>query len=127
MNSQLVAEKGEKEFFLWVDPTDWMVQNNIGLAGGLGCAPPENADPANLMFVFNPNHRQGFVSRFHVGVINSYRVEYYLDQPIRHFSTLPSRLHGMYPFEGLTEAERYRDTHASHISGRILIGFDRRR
>ena len=24
-----------KEFFVWVDPSDWMVKNNIGMVGGL--------------------------------------------------------------------------------------------
>src|SRR3954447_22150170 len=56
-----------KEFFVWVDPSDWMVKNNIGMVGGLSSEPPapDAAAPEHLMFVHNPNHKQGFVSRFH--------------------------------------------------------------
>lgn len=112
-----------KEFFVWVDPNDWMVKNNIGLVGGLSHAPPspENSAPEHLLFVHNPNHRQGFVSRFHVGVIKSYSVEYDLERfRYEHFRHYPSRLHAMYLFEDRQEAQRYRETHMSHVSNRIL-------
>ncbi len=98
-----------------------MVQHSIGLVGGIGHTPPEHPDPADLMFVFNPKHRQGFVSRFHVGVINSYAVEYDLERfRFVRFPALPSRLHAMYLFEDREASERYRITHEGHIAGRLL-------
>ena len=113
----------EKEFFIWVDPNDWMVKHNIGLVGGLGHAPPppEAAAPEHLLFVHNPNHKQGMVSRFHVGVIKNYAVEYDLERyRYANFKDYPSRLHSMYLFESREEAQRYRETHMDHVSTRIL-------
>jgi hypothetical protein len=61
------------------------------------------------------------VSRFHVGVIKSYAVEYDLE-PFRYanFKDYPSRLHSKYLFKSREEAQRYRETHVDHVSTRIL-------
>ena len=112
-----------KEFFVWVNPNDWMVKNNIGMVGGLSSEPPppDAAAPNHLMFVHNPNHKQGFVSRFHVGVIKSYAVEYDLERfRYERFRDYPSRLHAMYYFESRQVAEQYGETHKDHVAGRIL-------
>jgi hypothetical protein len=112
-----------KEFFVWVDPNDWMVKHNIGMVGGLGHAPPpqEDAAPEHLLFVHNPNHRQGMASRFHIGVIKAYAVEYDLERfRYERFRESPSRLHAMYLFETRQGAQRYRDTPLEHVSTRIL-------
>ena len=112
-----------KEFFVWVDPNDWMVRHNVGMIGGLGHAPPppEAEAPEHLLFVHNPNHKQGMVSRFHVGVMKSYAVEYEIERfRYQLFREYPSRLHAMYLFETRQEAERYRETHMDHVSNRIL-------
>ena len=88
-----------KEFFVWVDPNDRMVKNNIGMVGGLGHVPPppEDAAPEHLLFVHNPSNRQGIVSRFHVGVIKAYAVEYDMERfRYERFREYPSRLHAMY-------------------------------
>lgn len=117
----LVLSSDVREFFVWVDPNDWMVKNNIGTVGGLGHTPPEHPDPNDLMFVFNPNHKQGMVSRFHVGVIGSYAAEYDLERFRFQFHPgLPSRLHAMYLFENRRDANLYRKSHKNHVQGRIL-------
>jgi hypothetical protein len=69
------------------------VKHNIGLIGGLGHAPPHlTAAPEHLLFVHNPNHKQAMVSRFHVGVIKSYAVEYDLERfRYANFKDYPSR------------------------------------
>jgi hypothetical protein len=112
-----------KEFFVWVDPNDWMVRHNIGLIGGLAHSPPapETAAPEHLIFVHNPNHRQGMVSRFHVGVVKSYAVDYDLERfRYERFRDYPSRFHAMYLFEDRQQAQRYRETHMDHVASRIL-------
>jgi hypothetical protein len=73
------SPQSPKEFFIWVDPQDWMVKHNIGLIGGIGQEPPPDIAPADLAFVYNPNHKLGFVSRFHIGIIHDYSIEYDLE------------------------------------------------
>jgi hypothetical protein len=113
----------EKEFFVWVDPDDWMVNHNIGIVGGVGQEPPspENTGPENLMFVFNPNHKQGDISRFHLGIINNYRIEYDLES-FRHkfHPLLPSRLFAMYLFETREQASLYHSRQQAHVGRRVL-------
>ncbi len=119
----LVNDAEEREFFVWVDPDDWMVKHNIGLVGGMTHMPPpeEDAAPEHLLFVHNPNHRQGMVSRFHVGVVKSYAVEYDLERfRFSQFPTYPSRLHSMYLFQDRVSADKYRETHLSHVANRVL-------
>ncbi len=42
------------EFYVWVDPTDTMVQNNIGVVGGIVAMPPPTGfTPSDLMYVPN--------------------------------------------------------------------------
>lgn len=112
-----------KEFFVWVDPDDSMVQHNIGLVGGIGQGEPnpEDSAPEHLMFVHNPNHRQGFVSRFHTGVLRNYMVEYDLERfRYERYRSYPSRLHAMYLFENKVEASQYHLRHPVHVGRRVL-------
>uniref|UniRef100_UPI00352AA522 hypothetical protein n=1 Tax=Salmonella sp. M198 TaxID=3240293 RepID=UPI00352AA522 len=83
----------------------------------------EAALPENLMFVFNPDHKQGFVSRFHVGALKNYMIEYQLELERNRspdFRHLPSRFHSLFLFESVDDAERYREGHGSHVGTRIL-------
>ena len=116
-------ENEQREFFVWVDPDDWMVRHNIGIVGGMAQPPPEPevASPENLMFVFNPNHKQGDVSRFHLGVMRNYSIEYDLER-FRHqvHPKLPSRLFAMYLFENREQASLYHNRNPVHVGRRVL-------
>lgn len=73
------------------------------------------------MFVFNPNHKQGFISRFHLGVINHYRIEYDLERyRIADFRDYPSRLHALFLFATVEDATTYQKAHPEHVHSRIL-------
>ena len=73
------------------------------------------------MFVHNPNHRQGFISRFHLGVMHNYSIEYDLERfRYERFRTFPSRLHAIFLFENKNEASRYHAKHPAHVGRRVL-------
>jgi hypothetical protein len=119
----LYGSPAAREFFVWVDPRDAIVRNNVGMVGALHQAAPKTEDlaPEHLMFVFNPGHKQGFISRFHLGVINHYRIEYDLERyRFAEFQHLPSRLHALFLFASAQDAIKYRETHPEHVRSRIL-------
>lgn len=73
------------------------------------------------MFVFNPNHKQGFISRFHLAAINHYRNEYDLERyRFAEFKHLPSRLHALFLFANAQNAMEYKEAHPEHVQSRIL-------
>jgi hypothetical protein len=112
-----------KEFFVWIDPNDFLVQNNIGMVGGIAQPEPnpEDTAPEHLKFIHNPNHRQGFISRFHLNVMYNYGIEYDLERfRYENFKSFPSCLHAMYLFENKIEASRYYAKHPSHVGSRVL-------
>lgn len=113
----------QKEFFLWIDPEDWQIQNNIGMVGGIAQPEPDpqNAGPDNLMFIPNPNRKADFISRFHLGITYNYGIEYDLERfRYQNFREFPSRLHALYLFENRREASRYHAKHPAHVGRRVL-------
>ena len=111
-----------KEFFIWIDPQDWMVSHNIGLVGGIGQEPPPvGITPDDLTFVPNPNHKIGFISRFHRGITQDYGIEYDLERfRFERHASLPSRLFALFLFENRSEASRYHAIHPAHVGRRVL-------
>ena len=119
----LISGAEEREFFVWVDPKNFLIQHNLGLIGGFSGGPMEAGQdtPDYLQFVPNPNVLPGFLSPFHNGVIRQYRVEYNLEMfRFRNFPTHPSRLHAIYLLDTRESADEYRNTHPEHVDGRIL-------
>ena len=112
-----------KEFFVWVDPNDWQIRHNVGIVGGIAQPEPsaEEAAPDHLMFVYNPSHKQGFVSRFHLSVMYNYGIEYDLERyRYERFRPFPSRLHAIFLFENRKDASRYHAKHPAHVGRRVL-------
>jgi hypothetical protein len=125
VTDQRVISDQKREFFVWVSPALFLIQNNLGLVGSFTGGPiiPGIDGPEGLLFVPNPNPkaRQCSISPFHLGVIREYHVEYELEVVrYRDFRALPSRLHALYLLESREAAERYGDAHPDHVQGRIL-------
>lgn len=112
-----------RDFFVWVNPSDFLVQHNAGVVGSFTGGPIVEAPggPAGLLYIANPNPPAISVSPFHLGVVNWYRVEYNLENHRNfEFKNYPSRFHALFLLPHRAEAERYRDTHPEHVKGRIL-------
>jgi hypothetical protein len=70
-----------REFYVWVPRAAFLVQHNLGLVGALAGGPitAGTDTPASLMFQPNPSPTPNFVTPFHLGVVNNYRIEYVLE------------------------------------------------
>ncbi len=58
------------EFFVWVNPKEFLVQHNLGLVGSFSGGPLRAGEdtPAHLQFIRNEN-ASGTVTPFHSGVL----------------------------------------------------------
>jgi hypothetical protein len=124
MNEQnLVTSTEPRDFFVWVNPRDFLVQHNASVVGSFTGGPIVEAPggPAGLLFIENPNPPQISVSPFHSGVVNWYRIEYNLENHRNfEFQGYPSRFHALFLLQDRAEAQHYHDTHKEHLKGRIL-------
>lgn len=110
-----------RDFFVWVNPLDFSVKHNIGLIGSIAQQPVFPSSAEELMFVFNGEHKQGFMSRFHLGVMRHYAIEYELERYRCLFhQVLPSRFHALYLFATREDALIYASAHEDHVRGRVL-------
>ena len=119
----VITSEVEREFFVWVNPDNMLVENNLGLVGSFFGGPMNVGDdrPANLQFISNPSAGSGFVSPFHNGVVAHYRVEYNLESHrYDRFRGYPSRLWALYLLGSRGAAEAYARNQPMHVRGRIL-------
>jgi hypothetical protein len=117
--SNLHCDQDQREFFVWVDPNDFLARHQIEVVGSFFSVAPDNT-AESLMFLPNPNFRGG-VSPFHGGLLRQYIAEYNLELGRQNrFPSYPCRLQAMFLFETEDEAHRYRERHGLHVSSRIL-------
>ncbi len=124
MNEQkLITSSEPRDFFVWVNPWDFLVQHNASIVGSFTGGPILEAPggPAGLLYIANPNAPGISISPFHLSVVKCYDVEYKLENHrYREFKNYPSRFHALFLFQDRAEAQRYADTHPEHVKGRIL-------
>jgi hypothetical protein len=123
VETSMNIHSASRELFVWVNPNDWMAQLNSRMTGSFVQPSPGNDRTGvdNLMFVFNPRHTQTDISRFHLTVINNYRIEYDLEKFRHQFHPdLPSRLFAIFLFENRQDALLYRESHLPHVAERVL-------
>ena len=117
-------EKQPREFFVWVDPNDWLVQWNMGLVGSFfGGTPLGGGSPEYLQFIANPDAKPSAITPFHNNVTHLYRVEYNLEtqrygRP--EFRRYPSRLWALFLLASKENAYAYKMAHPEHVKGRVL-------
>jgi hypothetical protein len=122
---RLTVYKGAepREFFVWVNPNDDLVQHNMGLVGTFiaGTVEGLGGSPEYLQFVHNPKAKPSVFQPFHSNVIRNYTVEYKLEMA-RHseFTQYPSRLWALYLLDSKDDAYAYRAAHPDHTRNRVL-------
>jgi hypothetical protein len=115
----------QKEFFVWVNPNNFMVQHNLGFIGSFTGGPTNAGEdtPQHLQFIHNEKVGPGAMSPFHNNTISRYRVEYNLENHRHHyekFRQLPSRLWALFLVDSIESADAYAKAHPEHVHGRVL-------
>jgi hypothetical protein len=118
----LVTSSDSREFFVWVNPEDWLVQNNAGLVGIFACGPIPGLedDASKIMFVPNPDFLAP-LSPFQWGMLSHYIADYNLELSRQHyFSGYPSRLDACFLVESAAAGHKYAAAQPEHVKRRTL-------
>ncbi len=95
------------DFWVWINPLNWMVKHHIKVVGGFVSAGSVERGKSNLPFLPNP-HFFGDISPFTVGVTHEYTAEYNLEVNREHyFPQMPSRLNSIYLLKSEEAANEY--------------------
>jgi len=120
--TNLFASTEPKDFWVWVNPNNWLVRHQISIVGGFSSGGHLPADrKSNLMFIPNPDFG-GDITPFQHGVMREYMAEYNLEmgRTFYTFTDYPSRLNAIYLFDQEEEAHKYKARHMTHVGDRIL-------
>lgn len=117
--SNIVSGNTERDFHIWIDPSNIIIQHQIKFTGGFTSI-PQNESNENLMFIPNPDFK-GFVSFFQNNLLTRYIAEYNLELCRRHsFQQYPARLQAIFLLDSEQEAQGYRERHPKHVGNRVL-------
>ncbi|CAG0946910.1 hypothetical protein ANRL1_03427 [Anaerolineae bacterium] len=109
-----------QDFWVWVNPANWLVRHQISLVGCFTSAGNVGRGKSNLQFLPNPEFT-GDVSPFSIGVTHHYTAEYHFEvNRDYYFPDYPSRLNAIYLLRSEAEAEEYRERHMGHVGNRLL-------
>lgn len=118
--SNLFYSKTPIDFWVWINPENWLVRNQIETIGGFTSGGLIGQKKSNLMFIPNPEFIDD-ITPFQFGVMREYMAEYNLEiGRERFFPKYPSRLNAIYLFTSDSEANKYREKHMGHVGERIL-------
>jgi hypothetical protein len=117
----LFKDSKSREFYVWIDPNNFMVQHNIKFTDSLFSMPINslsNNPEGNLTFIPNPDYDGGFISPFQNNITCNIRSEYNLE--INRLVNYPSRLNAVFLLDSKEEANLYKERHFNHVGNRIL-------
>jgi hypothetical protein len=118
--SNVFTSNAPVDFWVWVNPDNWLVKHQITTTGGFTSGGILDQRKSNLMFIPNPDF-QGFLTPFQFGIMREYMAEYNLEvHREKSFPNYPSRLNAIYLFLSEQEAYDYKIHHGTHVEGRIL-------
>ena len=120
----LVIGSAERDFYVWVNPKDFLTKYWITALGSFVSVSPElgiyESRAQTLMFIPNSEFK-GAISPFQNNLLRNYIVEYDLELARQtYFPKYPCRLQVIFLLETQEEAERYRQRHLTHVGDRIL-------
>lgn len=119
-NSNIHSSSEQRDFFVFVDPENWLVQHHVKIIGCFTSTPQLQPGGSSLALLPNPNFH-GAISPFQNGMIMNYISDYNLEiHRADRYKLYPSRLSALFLLNSLDDAELYRSAHPDHVSGRIL-------
>lgn len=120
MSFNLHVGESPQDFWVWVNPNNWLVRHQISITGCFISAGSVGRGDSNLPFIPNPKF-SGDISPFSIGVTHHYAAEYNFEINRKHyFPDYPSRLNAIYLLRSEAEAMAYKDRHSEHVGGRTL-------
>ncbi len=120
MQSNLYSGNAPRDFWVWVNPSNWIVRHQVTLIGSFGSVGSVERGKSNLPLIQNPEF-SGDISPFTIGVMHQYRAEYNFEVNREHYFPLyPSRLNAIYLLLSEEEAMTYHARHMDHVNGRVL-------
>lgn len=118
--TNLFQDKEEKDFWVWVNPENFMVRHQITITGQFFSGGLVDRGKTNLMFIPNPEF-SGDITPFQMNMMNEYMADYNLEINREHFfSNYPSRLNAIFLLSSKEEAQKYRDRYMGHVGNRKL-------
>ena len=120
--TNLVSTTESIDFWVWVNPANWLVRHQISIVGGFFSGGLVAAGrTSNLMFIPNPEF-EGDITPFQHGIMREYMAEYNIEMGrlSLNFNNYPSRLNAIYLFENEEEAHKDKGRHMGHVGERIL-------
>lgn len=110
----------QREFYVFVNPSNFLVQHNIGLIGSIASTPQLSQNSSPLMFLPNPDY-QDAISPFQNGMLVNYIADYNLEiHRVDRYSHYPSRLKAVFLLNSLEDAKKYKTFHPNHVNDRVL-------
>ncbi len=120
MPPNLHLGESPRDFWVWVNPSNWLVKHQISVVGCFVSAGHVGRANSNLPFIPNPKFK-GDVSPFSIGVTHYYTAEYNFEINREHyFHEYPSRLNAIYLLRSEAESLQYKERHMGHVGGRVL-------
>lgn len=115
----LLASAETRDFYVYVDPRDWLIRHQVGRVGSFTSTPSDPSAPT-LMFLPSPEFKT-FISPFQNNLLRNYVAEYNLElSRQKHFAQHPCRLQAIFLLDSAEEAKKYADRHPDHVGKRIL-------
>lgn len=118
--SNLFTSEKSVDFWVWVNPHDWITRQQIIESGGFTAGGMLQDIKMNLPFLPNPEYKRD-ITPFQLNLTRNYRTEYNLELTREQFfPKYPSRMNAVFLFISEDEAQKYKELHADHVYGRIL-------
>ena len=109
-----------RDFWVWVNPSNWLVRHQVTLIGCFISAGFVERGLSNLPFIPNPDFA-GDISPFSISLTNYYSADYNLEINRAHyFPNYPSRLNAIFLLRSEAEALDYKSRHMGHVGDRVL-------
>lgn len=110
----------QREFYVFVNPNDFLVKQNIGVIGSISSTFQFNQNSSSFMFLPNPEY-QDVISPFQNGMLVNYMADYNLEiHRADRYTHYPSRLKAVFLLNSLEDAKKYKANHPYHVDDRIL-------
>ena len=119
IQGNLISSSELRDFYVWVNPQNFLLQANLSATGRFSSA--ELINPEHTLPFVRDLEFGGLVTPFMQNVTHNYGVEFNLEQRrLAEFGSYPSRMAAVYLFYDEDIAQQYADRNPDHVGDRRL-------